>query len=288
MQRSNFIIFILVVVLSSSCQKQKDSSYSFFVAGHVYGAHGESETNIGVHPPFKEKLHLIKNNTNIAFGVLTGDMVYDGASIKEWEELDADIATMGKDVYFAPGNHDIGNSKKRALFTERYGPSYQSFIHNEDLFILLDTNLDPANISGDQLIWLENEIQTNAKSSRNIFVFFHHVLWWQKDNRYKDSPLNSTKGRNKPNTFFTKLYPMFEALSNNVFLYAGDTGAYDRAVMYDKTKNITLIASGMGGRKEDNFVVTKIGVDGTVSFSLIALNEKSTDGLGKLEYYVLK
>ena len=285
MRKLNFIILSLVLVAGVSCKTAKDDSsgYGFFVAGHVYGAHGESEINIGVHPPFKDKIGLIKNDSSIAFGVLTGDMVYDATSEKEWDELDADIAAMNKTVYFAPGNHDIGNSKKRALFTKRYGPSYQSFVHNDDLFIILDTNLDPANISGDQLTWLKDEVQTRAKASRNIFVFFHHVLWWQKDNRYKNSPLNSKKGRKENNDFFTEIYPLFEACSNEVFLFAGDTGAYDRGIMYDKTNNITLIASGMGGRKEDNFVITRVANDGSVSFDLISLHEKTQDGLGKLE-----
>jgi hypothetical protein len=282
------IILFLMLVVDASCQNAQDASYSFFVAGHVYGAHGESEKNIGVHPPFKEKLLLIKNDTSIAFGVLTGDMVYDGASEKEWDELDADIATMGKTVYFAPGNHDIGNSKKRMLFTKRYGASYQSMMHNDDLFIFLDTNLDPASITGDQLTWLKKEVWTKAKTSRNIFVFFHHVLWWQKDNRYKNSPLNSTKGRTVNNNFFTELYPMFEELTNEVFLFAGDTGAYDRGVMYDKTNNTTLIASGMGGRKEDNFVITHVTNNGAVSFQLISLNSTTVDGLGTLEDYKIK
>ncbi len=288
MQKPTFIILILAFITGTSCQTPKDTSgYGFFVAGHVYGAHGESEINIGVHPPFKDKLGLIKNDPSIAFGVLTGDMVYDATSEKEWYELDADIAAMNKTVYFAPGNHDIGNSKKRALFTKRYGPTYQSFVHNKDLFIILDSNLDPANISGGQLTWLKDEVQSKAKSSRNIFVFFHHVLWWQKDNRYKNSPLNSKKGRKENNDFFTEIYPLFEARSNEVFLFAGDTGAYDRGIMYDKTNNITLIASGMGGRKEDNFVIVRVANDGSVSFDLISLNGKTLDGLGKLENHIL-
>ncbi len=286
MRISVYLLTFILLALCTSCEKEEDAGYSFFVAGHVYGAHGEAEINEGVHPPFKEKLDLIKNDPSIAFGVLTGDMVYDG-SLKEWEELDADIAYMGKTVYFAPGNHDIGNTKKRKTFTERYGPSYRSFMHNNDLFIVLDTNLEPADVSKNQLKWLKGEIADKADSSRNIFVFFHHILWWQKDNRYRDSPLNSTKGRDKENNFFTEIYPMFQSLENEVFLFAGDTGAYERGIMYDKTDNVRLIASGMGGRKEDNFVIVDIADTGVVSFELIALNGPSIDGMGKLEDHSL-
>jgi len=281
----------LLVLLLSSCNAQQTNEqmldYSFFVAGHVYGYPGESEDNIGVHPPFKEKLGLIKNDPNIAFGVFTGDIVYNGALEKEWDELDVDIASMDKPVYFAPGNHDIANSKKRAVFERRYGPSYRSFAHNKDLFIILDPNLNLWNISGDQLTWLQNEIQTKAKTSRNIFVFFHQLLWWGKENRYNGYAPNSPSGRAEEINFFTEVYPLFEALENEVVMFAGDTGVYERGFMYSKTQNITLIASGMGGREQDTFVISRVNKDGSLHFELISLNGESKSALGKLEDYVL-
>lgn len=288
MHKALFSIFILVFFSCSSTQVGKNTlEYSFFVAGHVYGYPGESEANIGVHPPFKEKLGLIKNDTSIAFGVFTGDIVYNGALEKEWDELDNDILAMGKTVYFAPGNHDIANSKKRAVFERRYGPSYQSFTHNKDLFILLDPNLNQWNISGEQLIWLQNEVATKAKTSRNVFLFFHQLLWWGAENQYKGYPPNSPSGRAEEINFFTEIYSLFENLENEVVMFAGDTGVYEHGFMYSKTRNITLIASGMGGRKQDNFIVTKINTDGSLAFDLISLNGESTDALGKLEDYSL-
>ncbi len=68
-------------------------------------------------------------------------------------------------------------------------------------------------------------------------------------------------------------------------MYAGDTGVYERGFMYSKTKNITLIASGMGGREQDNIIITNIHNDGTLGFDLVSLNGETTDGLGKLEDY---
>lgn len=281
-------VFILILFSCSTAQTEiTPLDYSFFVAGHVYGYPGEPQDNIGVHPPFKENLGLIKNDTSIAFGVFTGDIVYNGALEKEWDELDVDITTMDKPVYFAPGNHDIANSKKRAVFERRYGPSYRSFMHNKDLFIILDPNLNKWNISGDQLTWLQNEIQIKAKTSRNIFVFFHQLLWWSKENQYKGYAPNSPSGRAEEINFFTEVYPLFEALENEVVMFAGDTGVYEQGFMYFKTQNITLIASGMGGREQDNFVITRINKDGSLHFHLISLNGETTDALGKLEDYVL-
>jgi len=283
------VLYILVLSLVSCSSQQADKNpldYSFFAAGHVYGYPGESEDNIGVHPPFKEKLDLIKNDTSMAFGVFTGDIVYNGALEKEWDELDSDIVRMNKTVYFAPGNHDIANSKKRAVFERRYGPSYRSFTHNKDLFIILDPNLNQWNISGEQLTWLQNEIETKAKTSRNIFVFFHQLLWWGKENQYKGYAPNSPSGRAEEINFFTEVHPLFEAIDNEVVMFAGDTGVYERGFMYSKTQNITFIASGMGGREQDNFIVSRVNKDGSLNFELISLNGETTDALGKLEDYV--
>ncbi len=284
---TSILIFMAIICCTSSQTVKNPLEYSFFVAGHVYGYPGESEANIGVHPPFKEKLGLIKNDSNIAFGVFTGDIVYNGALEKEWDELDADVASIGKTVYFAPGNHDIAYSKKRAIFTKRYGPSYQSFVHNKDLFIILDPNLNKWNISGDQLTWLQNEIQTKAKTSRNVFVFFHQLLWWNIENQYKGYPPNSPSGRAEEINFFTEVYPLFAALENEVVMFAGDTGVYESGFMYSKTQNITLIASGMGGRKQDNFIIVYVNKNNTVSLQLVALNGDDINALGKLEDFVM-
>ena len=285
-----FILFLLLITLESCPSPQSDTApleYSFFVAGHVYGTPGESEDNIGVHPPFKKKLGLLKNDSSIAFGVFTGDIVYNGALEKEWDELDADIATIGKPVYFAPGNHDIANSKKRAVFERRYGDSYRSFTHKKDLFIILDPNMNKWNISGDQLTWLQKEISEKAKISRNIFVFFHQVLWWSAQNEYKGYPPNSPSGRAEEINFFSEVYPLFHGLQNKVYMFAGDTGVYETGYMYAQDQNITLIASGMGGRKQDNFVIARVNEDGSLNFDLISLNGETIDALGKLEDYVL-
>lgn len=284
---TSLLVFMAFASCTTSQTARNSIEYSFFVAGHVYGYPGESEANIGVHPPFKEKLGLIKNNPNIAFGVFTGDMVYSGSKEKEWDELDADISYMNKKIYFAPGNHDSGHSKSRAVFIERYGPTYQSFITKNNLFIILDPNLKGWNIAGDQLKWLKEELTTKSDEANNIFVFFHQILWWAKDNEFKNYKPNSPSGRAEEINFFSEVYPLFKELPNQVYMFAGDTGVYEKGVMYYKKENITFIASGMGGRKQDNFVIININKNNTVSFQLVALNGDDINALGKLEDFII-
>lgn len=288
---NNFAILLLfmIVALNGCSQTNDDESnaYSFFVAGHVYGYPGETETNNGVHPPFKQKLEIIKNNPDIKFGVFTGDIVFDALKENEWDEVDEDIAFINKKVYFAPGNHDVGSAKKRDIFTRRYGPTYQSFVYEEDLVIILDPNLKRWNIEGDQLTWLKEQLNPNKNTVRNIFVFFHQLLWWTPENEFKSYPPNSTSGGEGNNNFFTEVYPLFRDLGKPTYMFAGDTGVYERGIMYHKDKNVTFIASGMGGRKQDNFVIANIDPKGLVSFQLVSLNTEDSNELGKLENYTL-
>ena len=124
------LLLIAIVVSCIQCKEPADTSYSFFVAGHTYGK--PNVNNEGFHPPFKAKFDRIRNDAKIDFGVLTGDVVIY-ATPQCWDDVDADIALLDKPIYFAVGNHDM---KNRALFESRYGKTYQSFVHKNDLFII--------------------------------------------------------------------------------------------------------------------------------------------------------
>ena len=132
-------IFLSLVLVLFSCDKNEDGtteespiSYSFFIAGHTYGSPGVD--NDGLHPAFKNKFDLIQSDGHIGFGVLTGDIVITGTE-QNWNEVDNDIIDLGLPVYFAAGNHDMTD---RVLFESRYGQTYYSFVHQSDLFIVLD------------------------------------------------------------------------------------------------------------------------------------------------------
>jgi hypothetical protein len=282
-------IFFLGLSIVSCSEEQKGNidkspvEYSFFIAGHTYGAPGID--NEGVHPPFKNKFDFIKNDKHLGFGVFTGDIVPFG-TVTNWDEIDQDIDDLGLPVYFAAGNHDVTD---RALFESRYGQTYYSFVDHSDLFIVLDPNLDEWNISGDQLEFLENVLNTEAQNVNNIFVFFHQLLWWEPDNIFQNVALNSFVGRAENINFSTEIAPLFASLTNPVHMLAGDVGAFSTGseFMFHQFNNITLIASGMGGGIRDNFIIVDVHEDSSVSFRLIALNGDNVNALGELEDYEL-
>jgi hypothetical protein len=277
------IYLLACILLKTSFIFSQTTEYSFFIAGHVYGSPGIN--NLGFHPPFKAKFNYIQGREEIKFGILLGDIVITGTE-QNWNEVDAEVDTLGLPVYFAPGNHDMTN---RELYENRYGDSYFSFTYNNDLFIILDPNIDNWNISGDQLSFVESTLEENANYVINIFVLSHQLIWWAPDNIYSNIVLNSNAGRDDVTNFWSEVEPLFNALDNNVFFCAGDVGAasYASSFMYDQNDNITYIATGMGSNVKDNFIVINVDLQKQVSYDLICLNSDELFCFGELEDYII-
>lgn len=278
------IIILLYLLFSFTGQAQnRQIRYSFFVAGHTYGQPGIKN---GLHPPFKEKFEYIRNRPEIKFGVFTGDIVAANPTADDWDKVDADIKNLGLPVYFAVGNHDM---EDRELFENRYGDTYYSFNNQNDLFIVLDPNIDGWNITGEQMEFLKRTLDENRENTNNIFVFFHQLLWWKNNSIYTSYRPNSFEGKADTINFWSEVEPLFSNLSNEVFMFAGDVGAGSWAAdfIYDKYGNISLIASGMGEGEGDNFVVANVHEDKSVSYDLICLNDTALFCFGDLTDYRL-
>lgn len=260
---------LFLAICLSSCEETEQKSYSFFIAGHSYGKAGVN--NVGLHPPFKAQFDSIRKQKNIELGVLTGDIVSPHPTLQDWVEVDADIASLGIPVYFSVGNHDMEN---RAVYEERYGKTYSSFVHQSDLFILLDPNLEAWNISGEQLSFLKKTLEEKKESVHNIYVFFHQLLWIQKGTKYEHLHPNSLSGRAAEINFWTEIEPLFHQLSNPVFMFAGDLGGGTWAdnFYYDQYDNITFMASGMGDGEGDNYVILNVAEDKTLTYDKVIID----------------
>lgn len=274
-------IILLLIFISYSLFSQQEA-YSFFAAGHLYGAPGVE--NIGFHPPFKAKFEYIQGREEIKFGVLLGDIIIYGAEGK-WENVIADIDTLGLPCYIAVGNHDMKNPEY--YFAQFGDTTYYSFSYKDDLFIVLDPNIDSWNISGEQLSFLQNTLNLEAPNHDNIFVMMHQLLWWAPDNKYSIIALNSTEGRDSEINFWTEVEPLFRELKNNVVMLAGDVGAasYASDFMYDQYDNITFVATGMGKGATDNFVIVNVDEEKRIDFELICLSGDELYCFGNLTDY---
>lgn len=273
----NLLVILLILSALISC-RQEDNEYAFFVAGHTYGS--PSGKNPGLHPPFIRDFGRLNNDSSIAFGVLTGDIVRKSDTLS-WDSVDAQLSKLRMPVYFSPGNHDTYN---RELYEDRYGKTYFTFEYMNDRFIILDGNISNWNIDGEQLAFLKESLKNAGHGTRNIFVFIHQLIWWDEMNIFGGVHLNWPPYTPDTTNYWGEVEPLLQRAVAPVFFFAGDIGANDQAtpVMYYHEGNITYIASGMGNIHDDNYIIVRIHAHGDVTFELIAPGDDH-GRLGKLE-----
>lgn len=227
-----------------------------------------------------EHFFYIKNYPKIELGILTGDVVQYGTT-EQWEAAIADIDSFNMPIHIAAGNHDRGT-----IFEEMFD-YYYAFQNGGDLFIILSPT--DWNIAGTQKDFLMATLENQAPLVNNVFVFCHELIWWAPDNEFGNVEINYRPHYPGSTNYWEEVSPMLESIDNDVVIYAGDLGAKPdvASYMYYQYENITLIASGMGGGVEDNIIITEVGMDGRLKFSLLGLNGSEPYELGKLEEYEL-
>ncbi|MGC1455745.1 MAG: metallophosphoesterase, partial [Nitrospirota bacterium] len=115
-------------------------------------------------PIFKQMIESI-NHDAPSFLILAGDFVKHGRKRGYRAFLDQ-ISALKVPVYAATGFQELtggGEKISRKLF----GPYHYSFVHQNSLFIIIDTFSLPKN--DDYLAWLADEVKKGEKS-QNIFL----------------------------------------------------------------------------------------------------------------------
>jgi len=253
----------------------KNQGYSFFVAGHVYGKPGIKYN--GIYKPLKNNNEL-KKCAFMPLGFLLGDTVVE-ASNYEFNILKNDIKTFGNqiNIHISPGNHDVGegpNNAKRDIYLMNFGKSFKHFKYENDLFILLDANIHNWNIVDDQLKMLKS-LNSDGNKYNNVFIFSHQVIWIDNLNKkFSGLKPNSLYGKAEKLNFWDEVFPIINNIGENVFLFAGDVGAFDNEseFFYDNISGVNFFATGMGGGKRDNFLLLHVE-SGKVHIELIPLLE---------------
>ncbi len=264
------LFLVLVLTLPSNILYSQDD-YNFLVAGHAYGSHLAS--NDGLHPAFLEDLQEFIPDNEEEFIVLNGDMVRDATSL-QFETIAAELEDLDLESYYVMGNHD-NNSIGEAVFEEKHGGTYYSFMHGEDLFIMLDQEISFRSISDDQLLFLEEQLSSNEY--RHVFLFFHMLLW-NGDSKYIDveSNLGSQYNLMSPySNYWDEVHPILNTYCNHeIYVITGDVGGRPEVISayYDRCGHIRMIATGMGEAPEENFMEVVV-TESSVEFNLFLLNE---------------
>ena len=256
---------------------ENNMGYSFYVAGHTYGMPGVGSD--GLYAPFTKKFYIINQYKPMKFGFLLGDIVKE-ASNEAWRLVKKDLDSLDSRIknFIIPGNHDVGfgeRNAKRDIFLQQFGKTFSSFEHENDLFIMLDTNIDGWNFSGKQLLFLKTTLANKKDTTNNIFIFFHHVIWGGDDNKAEFAKIqpNSLEGRSNSLNFWDEVFPLFSELDNDVYIFSGDVGAFPNGseFFYTKYSNVTFTATGMGGGAKDNFLIVLV-TEGSVNFFYVPID----------------
>ena len=253
----------LTVYLMACPAKEETSTYSFFVAGHTYGVLQKQVP--GLHMPFVADFNYLNASEKMSFGVLTGDIVYHSRDTS-WDHVDRQLADLKMPVYFTTGNHDEGH---KSPYKDRYGRTYYAFEEGRDLHVVLNPGLAGWNIWNDQLDFFHAQMQ-KAEQFDHLFLYFHHVLWWEDDNQYATFPPNSLDGRAPEINFWPEVMPVLQSCGRPVYCFAGDVGARGLPTVFfaDKVENVHLIASGMGNGTKDNYLLVEVNAEGEVEVKI--------------------
>lgn len=253
-----------------------DTAYSFLVAGHAYGAH--TGGNLGLHPALLARLDAGFDSL-AAFIVLTGDIV-NYSTAESWEQVETELSAYSLPFWYVMGNHD-NNDAGHQVFQDRFGATYYAFRWQSDLFIVLNSTQEERSIPPVQLAFLEQQILQAGDSTRNVFIFFHELLW-NSHEKYAGVRSNSRSRYSQMvnySNYWEEVHPLLEGFPGLQFcLVAGDLGANTDAVaaFYDRWDHITLIASGMGEVSDENYLLVKMPVAEPPTFELVPLNEGIT------------
>jgi len=261
----------LFLTLVISVNGQSDVAYKIIVAGHAYGAH--AGTNIGLHPPFLEKLNELRDSS-IAKVFLTGDIV-NQSTVESWNKVETELSTLDLDAFYVMGNHD-NNTIGKAVFQKKHGGEYYSFSFRNELYVVLNSTESDRSISAIQLQFLDKVLKNAESNQSRVFIFFHEVIW-NSNEKYRLVRSNSRSRYNLISgisNFWNEVFPMFTNYPERKFyLFAGDVGGNPDAIAasYDRWGNVTLLSSGMGEVKDENYLQVQILPD-TVTYTLVPLH----------------
>lgn len=157
-----------------------------------------------------------------------------------------------ENTLWAVGNHDYTNTDLVEEYTNR--PLFYTYHKNGITFIVLDTQDDYSNISGEQLELLTSVTDTIQNSSHLILL--HHKLIWMYGEENLEPIINATSNGEfgscfyclNPNNFYNEVYgELLEVKSRNidVICIGGDIGLQTKEFEYITEDGIQFLASGI-------------------------------------------
>lgn len=222
--------------------EKKIKPSTIIISGHVYS------DKSGTHLISEKLMELIISNKELLDAVyLTGDVFFE-PSEKDWNILNKTFQNLEIQLQVTPGNHDIGfkNSIKKEIFEKSNQFNYPFAISSKSsVHIFDDTTVKPWSYQ-DKAMLLAAEY---ADINKNLFLFGHHIT-------IKELLFiaNSNEGKPSHITEFSSIVTKLSPLYKNIYLIAGDTGAFEHlpTSLCINYNNVFYVAQGIKnhGRNE--------------------------------------
>ncbi len=237
-----------------------NSDFSFSVTSHIYDDLFSFDSL---------SYYVIENKLDALF--ILGDV---GSTLNN--KIVEQIDDLPYDLVLIPGNNDISNDKEYNEFVKRWG-NYRVIQKKNTLFILLNSmdcsdNLYPHEgcwMKEKQLDFLEKELLMNNPSIDHIFIFSHHIYWWNdlniferlKLSRYTSLSFNDIINKFKRSEFragFIRLAKKILFFGNGVIFARNDYRLLsDWGLVHDMLKDIDKNIFVIGGDAPFNSHIEK-------------------------------
>ncbi|MEO8066896.1 MAG: metallophosphoesterase [Flavobacteriales bacterium] len=251
-------------------------TYKFLVSGHWYGA-GTSRSGF----PASTVLGNIErfNATGASFFLLTGD-IFQNTKSDQARYAPSLYERLRIPLFNAVGNHDLDGGFYPGLF----GSTHMQWDVRTDRFIILDTERDDSNISGDQLQMLETAAgDVEAGKVKRVFITSHRPIW-SESGTYSSLFPGNTKSLTGSN-YGADVLPLLQRMLKHAEVYwiAGSMGgAAPASILYETPEpGLHYVMSAVRDEARDAVLLAEVSAD-SVHWEAISLTGK---WIGPIEQY---
>ncbi len=272
-----FLIVLFAQIWISSAQYvspfnqkkiQVDSTgdYTFIVSGHFYG----DGTNKSGYPANTLLGNLDQINTsNAAMLVCLGDLFMDVENdLRKYQH--SLFQQLNMPLVNSVGNHDLSGD----FYQENFGKTFFEFQINQDLHLVLDTELDNGDIVDEQLQLLK-AVRDRTKQGKyaNVFIYTHRTIWSKAYPEMDGLFLDNTQGIGATN-YSDEVLPILKEMGQNtsVYLFSGSLGNAPASFFYfhDQPNSISIIGTAIRALQRDALLYVHVK-QGKVSFETVSL-----------------
>jgi predicted phosphodiesterase len=150
----------------------------------------------GVFEDAVDKVVRLQPEFVLSVGDLIGGYTRDPVRAHaEWDAMETIIAQLPMKFFYVAGNHDISNPEMLAVWKERRGDPWYSFVHEQVLFLVLHTEeIHRGGIGPEQAEFVRRTLAEHA-DVRWTLVFMHRPLWFHAERQGYEAVEAALAGR---------------------------------------------------------------------------------------------